>query len=105
VDLLCSLSSYKPGDSLYWDVAWTRLGSCTGTIRPTSSPVHISLTDVGGCPDEFSNLAMYGDSDRVRVDDIVLQCKEWPHSVFCSAAGYEPLGPQSDAAWDTVGHW
>jgi hypothetical protein len=103
--LFCGLSSFKPGDSLYWEVAWTRLGSCNGTMRPTASPVHVDLIDVGGCSPEFSDGVDYSEGDQVRVNDIVMQCKGWPHSVYCSHEGYEPLSLNSDAAWITVGHW
>jgi hypothetical protein len=30
VNAWCGNPSYKPGDSLYWNIAWTRLGSCSG---------------------------------------------------------------------------
>lgn len=105
IDQLCGLPSYKPGDSLHWEVAWTRLGSCTGTIRPTASPVFVELIDAGGCPQEFSDLVSYEEGDQVLVNDIVLQCKEWPYSVYCNHEGYEPLRPQSDMAWSIIGHW
>ena len=32
VDSLCGDPSYKPGDSLHWEMAWIRLGSCNGKI-------------------------------------------------------------------------
>ena len=105
VDQLCGLPSYKPGDSLFWNVAWTRLGSCTGTIHPTGSPVHVHLTDVGGCPEEFSKLITYEAGEKVHIDGVVFQCKEWPHSVYCNSQTFEPPGLNSDMAWDVIGIW
>lgn len=105
IDKLCGLPGYKPGDSLYWNVPWTRLGSCSGTISPSSSPVYMDMADVGGCPEEFSETNKYIEGDRVSLNGIVLKCKEWPYSVYCNSEGYEPLGQKSDTAWVAVGHW
>ena len=106
VDQLCGLSSYMPGGSLYWGVAWTRLGSCDGgTIRPTDAPAHVALTDIGGCPEEFSEYMEYEAGDRVQVNGIVFQCKDWPYSIYCNAKGHEPLSPLADSAWTKLGFW
>ena len=105
VDQLCGLPSYKPGDSLYWNVAWTRLGSCSGTIYPTKSPVHVHLTDVGGCPEEFSEFINYEAGEKVHIDGVVFQCKEWPNSAYCNSENFEPLSLNSDMAWDVIGIW
>lgn len=105
IDELCGLYSYKPGDSLYWEVAWTRLGACTGTICPTLSPVHVDLTHAGGSPPEFSEQVKYEVGDKVQVDGIVMQCKEWPFGTFCNSIGFEPFGPKHETAWLTLGYW
>ncbi|KAL7507857.1 hypothetical protein ACHAXN_004984 [Cyclotella atomus] len=102
IDQLCGLISYKPGDSLHWEVAWTRVGSCTGTIRPTSSPVYVDLTYIGGCPPEFSEHIKYETGDTIQVNGIVMQCKEWPHGAFCNSV--EPFGSTHEMAWLTLGY-
>jgi hypothetical protein len=67
----------------------------------------VDLIDVGGCPEEFSDSrdVNYAEGDQVRVNDIVMQCKEWPYSIYCSHEGYEPFGVNSETAWIVVGHW
>ena len=57
----CSQAGYQP-DDMNWDQAWDLLGSCTGTIAPTASPMGV----VGGaCPDEFSTSTSYSIGDVV----------------------------------------
>lgn len=88
-------------------MAWEILGSCdeTTSVRPTASPAHVHLSNVGGCPQGFSKNVKYESGDQVEVDGIVLQCKEWPYGALCNSYGYEPLGPKSDTAWSTLGYW
>ena len=57
VSAWCGQENYKPGESQYWSSAWTRLGSCDGTIALTASPDWVVLDDAGGCPDDF--IALY----------------------------------------------
>ena len=104
VNAWCGNSNYKPGDSLYWEQAWTLLGSCDGTIAPTSSPVYVSLTDAGGCPDEYVAGSTYEENDKVAVNGIVYKCRAWPNSAWCSMDGYEPDGVNSGDAWTRVGY-
>lgn len=99
----CGQLVYKPGVSIYWKVAWDVLGSCAGTISPTGSPAYVSLTDAGGCPDNFDNGMIYGEGDRVTVNGIVFQCRSWPNSVWCSMPTYEPDGVNSREAWLLMG--
>ena len=104
VNLWCGSSDYKPGDSLYWEQAWTLLGSCEGTIAPTSSPNYQSLDDHGGCPDEFASGTTYEEGDKVSVGSIVYQCRPWPNSAWCSMSQYEPGGVNSNEAWNILGY-
>jgi hypothetical protein len=104
VNLWCGNSLYKPGDSLYWESAWTLLGSCDGTIAPTASPSWgIGAWDGAGCPEEYDGNQEYEAGDRIAVNGVALQCKAWPNSAFCGRTGYEPLGPNSDSAWTILG--
>mmetsp|Transcript_20788 Transcript_20788/g.44973 ORF Transcript_20788/g.44973 Transcript_20788/m.44973 type:complete len:597 (-) Transcript_20788:139-1929(-) len=104
VNLWCGNSLYKPGDSLYWENAWTLLGSCDGTIAPTASPNwSIGAWDGAGCPEEYDGNQEYEAGDRIAVNGVVLQCKAWPNSAFCGRTGYEPLGPNSNSAWTILG--
>eukprot|EP00804_Cyclotella_cryptica_P020912 CCRYP_009250-RA/>CCRYP_009250-RA protein AED:0.06 eAED:0.04 QI:0/0/0/0.75/0.66/0.5/4/0/652 len=104
VNQWCGQSIYKPGNSLYWEQAWTRLGSCSGTISPTKSPQYVSLTKAGGCPDEFVIGAKYEEGDKVAVNSIVYKCRSWPNAALCSMRGYEPDGLHSADAWTRMGY-
>ncbi|KAL3777461.1 hypothetical protein ACHAWO_010212 [Cyclotella atomus] len=100
----CGHSNYKPGDSQYWSSVWTLLGSCAGTIAPTSSPVFKLLVNAGGCPDEYDPSATYEESDTVMLDDIVYKCRSWPISAWCRVDVYAPGGVYSEVAWTTLGY-
>jgi len=113
VDAFCSQSGYEPGTSIHWELAWTLLGSCMGTIAPTTSPNFVSLDPAGGCPALYSSSADYEEGDRVSRDGLVYQCKAAPLSGYCPQEGYEPgtsIGSGSQtveywkAAWSVVGH-
>lgn len=104
VNTWCGNSNYKPGDSLYWNLAWTLLGSCDGTIAPTGSPNFVSLADAGGCPDEYASVGLYEEGDKVTMNNIVYQCRSWPNSAWCKMDGYEPDGVNSQDAWTRIGY-
>ena len=46
----CGMLGYEAGTGQYSDVAWSEVGSCSGTLSPTSSPSFEALTNYGGCP-------------------------------------------------------
>ncbi|KAL7502270.1 hypothetical protein ACHAXN_000843, partial [Cyclotella atomus] len=100
----CGHSNYKPGDSQYWSSAWTLLGSCAGTIAPTSSPVFKLLVNAGGCPDEYDPSTTYEEGDMATSDGIVYKCRSWPTSGWCSVDVYAPGGVYSKIAWTTLGY-
>ncbi|KAL7515091.1 hypothetical protein ACHAXN_013049 [Cyclotella atomus] len=102
VNAWCGNSSYKPGDSLFWEEAWTLLGSCTDTIAPTGSPNYVSLTDAGGCPDAYATGTTYEAGDKVSVGGILYQCRSWPNSAWCSVV--EPDGVFSEEALTRLGN-
>ena len=104
VNAWCGNSDYKPGDSSYWVQVWTLLGSCEGTISPTSSPNYQSLADHGGCPNEFTFGTAYEEGDKVTVGSIVYQCRSWPYSVWCSMSQWEPGSVFSKEAWTILGY-
>jgi hypothetical protein len=103
-NIWCGHSSYKPGNSQYWASAWSLLGSCTGTIAPTTSPIFKSLMNAGGCPDEYDSSATYEEGDMVTSDDIVYKCRSWPNSAWCNMDIYAPGGVYSEMAWATLGY-
>jgi len=70
----------------------------------TNKPDHSGLSYVGGCPDEFDTSAVYKQGGTIEVNGIVLKCKPWPNSLYCSLSGFEPLGQYSDMAWTTMGY-
>jgi hypothetical protein len=100
----CGGEQYKPGDSLYWEIAWTRLGSCDGTISPSKSPMYVSITNAGGCPDDYSDSEEYEEGDKVTVNGLVYKCRSWPNSGYCGRDGYEPGGTYSKEAWTLLGY-
>eukprot|EP00956_Cyclotella_meneghiniana_P017798 scaffold29280_cov49-Cyclotella_meneghiniana.AAC.1 len=102
-NLWCGLDAYKPGDSVHWEMAWTLLGSCDGTIRPTTAPAYTSLTNHNGCPVEFDASATYEAGDNVELYGLVYECRSWPNSGWCSQEGYEPDGPNYKDAWIVLG--
>jgi hypothetical protein len=104
VNVWCGKIDYKPGDSQFWTSAWTLLGSCDGTIAPTSSPVYVSLTAAGGCPDAFDSDATYEEGDKVEKNGLVYKCRAWPNSAWCSMQNYEPDGEHSGDAWERLGY-
>ena len=79
------------------------LGSCDSTIAPTTSLVYVSLTDAGGCPDEFVSGTTYEEGDKVALNNIVYKCRSWPNSAWCSMNGYEPDRVNSGDAWTWLG--
>lgn len=105
VNTWCGLSDYKPGDSLYWSQAWKELGSCSGFITPTTSPAYVSLTETGGCPEEFQSGADYKAGDTVTVEangvaQIVYQCDAL-NAAYCDQF---PPGNDSKLGWKVLGY-
>jgi hypothetical protein len=100
----CGESNYEPGVAQYWGRAWTLIGSCEGTISPSSSPNYVSLADAGGCPDEYVGGMKYEADDVVEMNSRVYKCNPWPESIWCGETSYEPGGPNSAIVWNLVGH-
>jgi len=107
----CSQAGYEPGTSIdggakkleYWKDAWLVVGYCSGSITPTTSPVYVSLPNMGGCPDTWSTKSAadaYEEGDCVSSGGLVYQCKSWPYIAHCGQAGYEPnVDPATPDAW------
>mmetsp|Transcript_3382 Transcript_3382/g.6143 ORF Transcript_3382/g.6143 Transcript_3382/m.6143 type:complete len:657 (+) Transcript_3382:92-2062(+) len=107
----CKQDGYEPGTSIdggakkleYWKDAWLVVGYCSGSITPTTSPVYVSLPNMGGCPDTWSTKSAadaFEEGDRVSSGGLVYQCKSWPYSGHCGQAGYEPnVDPATPDAW------
>ena len=104
VNAWCGNASYKPGDSTYWESAWTLLGSCSGTIAPSASPVYVSIPNAGGCPEAFSSSNTYEEGDKVEANGLVYKCRAWPNSAWCNSVGYEPGDDSSADAWEVLGY-
>jgi len=108
-NLFCGKPLYEPGTGEYWETVWTALGSCSGSISPTSSPSFLTITDAGGCPDAWEAGVKYDGEDNVSKNGLVFQCKEAPFNGFCGQAGYEPMKVDDPSehwktAWTVVGH-
>jgi len=100
----CGQAGYEPGTGGAWDSAWTILGSCTGSMAPTSSPDYSTLTNMGGCPEAYVAGTEYDAADTVSADGLVYECAAAPSNRFCGQAGYEPgTGGAWDSAWTILG--
>ncbi|KAL3790572.1 hypothetical protein HJC23_008778 [Cyclotella cryptica] len=104
VNAWCGNPSYKPGDSTYWQQAWTLLGSCTGTMSPSKAPSFKTIKSAGGCPEPYAASTTYEAGDKVEANGLAYQCRSWPNSAWCSMNGYEPDGPNSKDAWTLLGY-
>ena len=84
------------------------------TLKPTKSPVFVTLPFIGRCPPQLNDAVAltyyYEPGDRVSKDSIVYECTSWPNSLFCSQAAFTPnLADSSKStywkqAWEVVGH-
>ena len=99
----CGQKGFEPGSSSSsWVEAWDRLGSCEGTMSPTSSPV-FDLTMFGGCPGEYSKSGVYDGGDLVSLNGIVYRCNPFPYSAWCSHDDYTPDSKVGEDAWEVLG--
>ena len=99
----CGQQGFEPGESSSsWSVAWDRLGSCEGTIAPTSSP-NYNLNVVGGCPGEYTKEGVYDEGDMVSLNGIVYKCNPFPFSAWCSHDDYAPDSKAGEDAWEVLG--
>ena len=102
--LYCGQNGFEPGTGLAWERAWGELGSCAGTLSPTSSPSFDVIQDAGGCPSEFSSDEVYDEGDKVSTNGFVYECKEGAVATHCSQSGYEPgTGSAFMDAWTLMG--
>jgi hypothetical protein len=97
----CGQAGYYPGTGQFWDIAWTILGSCTGTIAPTVA-VTIEQWDLVGCPEEYAPSPMtYEDASLVSLNGVVYQCKPHPDTGFCNI--HSPDSEYGYLGWNTLG--
>ncbi|EJK76588.1 hypothetical protein THAOC_01640 [Thalassiosira oceanica] len=106
----CSSEGYEPdvdSETDYWQMVWTVLGRCTGTIAPTGSPTFDQAT-VTGCPDDWAKGTTYEEGDLAAVTvsstplrKIAYRCKKWPFDGHCSMYSPEEVG--GDLGWTKVG--
>eukprot|EP00970_Alexandrium_tamarense_P001277 scaffold131_cov206-Alexandrium_tamarense.AAC.17 len=101
----CGRTGYEPlGPNS--DSAWTKLGTCTGTMAPTGSPTFDVLEDQSGCPEAFDDSVEYEGGDRVSVAidadrSLVYVCAASPNDGYCNQ--YEP-GHWSKLGWTVTGY-
>ena len=102
----CNQKGFTPGEQ-YDYMAWTVIGPCDGTMKPTSAPTAFIpgtsctytkvynptastpssvVTSVG----VWSAGTLYEDGDQVRVGAKKFQCKPWPYYLWCRSAAYAP---------------
>lgn len=90
----CGTRGYEPKESLYWEHAWDRLGSCTGSISPTTSPNYSTLANYGGCPNTWETKGAgetYAAGSKVSANGLVFECNVYPHNQHCGQTGFEPM--------------
>lgn len=75
-NLFCGMSMYEPATGQYWESAWSIIGSCRGTLTPTTSPSFHHLQDMGVCPDEWQwgIHVTYEEGDLISAGRFVFQC-------------------------------
>lgn len=109
--VFCGQAGYEPNTELYggaYTMAWTALGTCAGTLAPsTASPSITPVYTVGGaCPATYAAGGAYSAKSRVTTTGTtnnVYECKEYPHSGYCSQAGYEPGTTNGGMGWTLLG--
>ncbi|KAL7463049.1 hypothetical protein ACHAXS_003425 [Conticribra weissflogii] len=93
---------FAPGTGMHSDVAWVNMGSCLGTIAPTSAPT--IDPEAPGCPTGYSAAAKYEGGDKVLVEGLVYMCKLDEYGAYCNAGPvYAPGGSNSDLGWIKMG--
>lgn len=105
IHLFCPMVGFEPGTGPDYMLAWVELGSCTGTMMPTGSPINVMLVDVGGCPESYIANSDYEEGDMVENVGLAYRCKDSPAGLNCPQAGYEPgTGVAWENAWSVLGH-
>ena len=71
-------------------------------MSPTSSP-NYGLPVFGGCPEEYSESAVYEGGDKVSHNGLVYKCRVYPYSAWCSHDSYAPSAENGKDAWEVLG--
>ena len=87
---------------------WRMVGSCTGTIAPTTSPNFVGVAATNGCPEDYSSSTRYEVGDLVTViassnplRQMVYEC----NSEYCNAGtSYAPGSENSSLGWQLKGY-
>jgi len=101
----CGMEGFKPDGTNAGEV-WTALGSCTGTIAPTTAPSFDAAADLG-CPEAYEVGTDYQEEDYVAVTSegssrgVVYKCREAPLNQFCGT--FQPDSVHGQDAWEVVG--
>lgn len=100
-------NQYPPNDDSR--LGWSKVGSCTGTMSPTSSPIFVNLAEVGdGCPKTYDVATRYITGDLATANSsnnpsrqVVYECK----SPYCNAGpDFAPGSDFSDLGWVLKGY-
>ncbi|KAL3775833.1 hypothetical protein HJC23_006824 [Cyclotella cryptica] len=102
-------SQHPPGNA--YDLGWTLIARCAGTMSPTSSPNFMQLREIGdGCPRKYNPSTTYEAGDQVSVSNaarrsVVYECKSWPDGAFCNAGSYfAPDSVNVNMGWTLQGY-
>ncbi len=100
----CGGIGFEPGTGHYGDVAWELMGSCIGTMSPTSSP---PLWENTGCPEEYDTKSSYEPGDLVSSNSLVYVCRydtAGSSATYCGSVQFEPgYGQYWTLAWTEIG--
>lgn len=93
-----------------WKDAWAVVGHCSGSIAPTSAPVHDTANFIGSCPEEWESGSntKYEEGDMVSVTlssmplhSVAYKCKPWPFSGHCGQ--FSPTENGGAMGWALAG--
>jgi hypothetical protein len=105
---------FEPGSD--FNLGWTLIAHCDGTMSPTSAPAFDLLEEIGnGCPKPYSSDAYYVPGDHVSVSIghegsltnqvVVWECKPYPDSSYCnSGSNFAPGSKNSQLGWNRKGY-
>lgn len=97
----CKQAGYEPGTGEDWGAAWTVLGSCDGTLIPTSSPTPEDFSDCSA--PAYDTSASYVAGDQVQADGEIHECRGGVWVLWCNNPAYMPGTTAGQDVWNNVG--
>jgi len=98
----CNMDYFVPGD-IYQNMAWNVLGTCSGSIAPTASPIHDGPS-FGECPDSYvPGTSTYTAGTQVERNGLVYECTSSQYYFYCPYFTYAPGTTYGYMAWNVIG--